>query len=196
MDMLLEFCNYYHVRPKVIIGHSMGGLLALKIAASQPDFTEQLILMSPVVTGRFGYPFELNSLITNELGSFTLSKSKPLWTLAQTILSPIFTRPAHWYLDDTAAQRIQRDFQRASWQASTDALQSIARENMQPRLATIEQPALVIIGSSDTTVPPDEGRLAARQLPNARLLELARIHHQPLDEQPERVVSAVREFIR
>ncbi len=194
-EMLLDFCAYYHIQPKAIIGHSMGGMLALKLAAEQPNLTEKLVLMAPVITGRFGHPIEISWLFNNDIGSFTLSKSKPLWTLAQTVISPIFSRPAHWYLDQTAATRIQQDFQRASWQASTHALHSIARENMHPHLPNIQHPTLVIIGSNDTTVPPKEGRLAASQLPNAQLLELARTHHQPLDEQPERVVKAVQDFL-
>ena len=74
--------------------------------------------------------------------------------LAQNVLSPIFSRPAHWYLDEEAAQRILTDFQRASWQASTYALQSIARENLHPHLPAVHHPTLVIVGSRDTTVYP------------------------------------------
>ncbi len=195
-DMLLEFCAHYHIRPKAIVGHSMGGMLALKLAASQPDLIEKLILMSPVVTGRFGHPIEFSWLFNNDIGTFTLSKSKPLWTLAQTVISPIFTRPAHWYLDQATAARIQLDFQRASWQASTHALHSIARENMHPHLHNIHHPTLVILGSKDTTVSPTEGRLAASHLPHAQLLELPHTHHQPLDEQPERVVKAIQDFLQ
>ncbi len=194
-ESLLEFCAHYNVRPAALIGHSMGGLLALKLTAEQPEITRKLVLMSPVVTGRFGHPIEFSGLFANERVTTTLSKAAPLWTLAQTVVSPIFTRPSHWYLNAADAARIQQDFQRASWQASTHALHSIARENMQPHLPRIQQPTLVILGTHDTTVPPNEGRLAAKQLPNARLLELPRTHHQPLDEQPQQVVTAVRDFL-
>lgn len=195
-ESLLEFCAHYHVRPTALVGHSMGGMLALKLAAEQPEIARKLVLMSPVVTGRFGHPIEFSGLFANERVTSTLSKAAPLWTLAQTVVSPIFTRPSHWYLNAADAARIQQDFQRASWQASTHALHSIARENMQPHLPRIEQPTLVILGTHDTTVPPNEGRLAAKQLPNARLLELPRTHHQPLDEQPQQVVTAVRDFLQ
>jgi len=194
-EMLLDFCAHYHIQPAALVGHSMGGMLALKLAVMQPDIAEKLVLMSPVITGRFGHPVEISGLFANERVNTTLSKAAPLWTLAQTVVSPLFTRPSHWYLNSDDAARIQQDFQRASWQASTHALHSIARENMQPHLPTIQHPALVILGSHDTTVPPNEGRLAARTLPNAQLLELARVHHQPLDEQPERVVTGVENFL-
>ncbi len=195
-DMLFDFCAHHNIQPKAIMGHSMGGMLALKMAATQPDLTEKLVLMAPVVTGRFGHPIEFSGLFTSNLMDYTLSKTRPLWTLAQTVISPIFTRPTHWYLDNAAIMRIQEDFQRASWQASTHALHSIARENMQPHLPTIQHPTLVILGSHDTTVNPNEGRLAAKQLPNGRLLELPRTHHQPLDEQPKQVVNAVQNFLQ
>lgn len=195
-DLLMAFCTYYHIQPKAIIGHSMGGMLALKLAVARPDFTQKLVLMSPVVTGRFGHPIDLSGLFNSVLASYTLPISKPLWTLAQQVLSPLMTRPAHWYLDNLTAARIQQDFQRASWQASTHALHSIARENMQPHLGRIQQPTLVILGSHDTTVSPQEGRLAAHHLPNARLLELPRVHHQPLDEQPQRVVEEIHAFLQ
>ncbi|MBN8618356.1 MAG: alpha/beta hydrolase [Anaerolineae bacterium] len=194
-DMLLEFCDHYRLRPRLVIGHSMGGMLTLKLAAENPALMERLVLISPVVTGRFGYPLELNRLLSTDWANFTLSRSKPFWMLAQNVLSPIFSRPAHWYLDEEAAQRILIDFQRASWQASTYALQSIARENLHPHLPAVHHPTLVIVGSRDTTVPPDEARLAARELPHGHLLELPTAHHQPLDEQPQQVVSAIADFL-
>jgi pimeloyl-ACP methyl ester carboxylesterase len=195
-DMLLQFCEIHTIRPRAVIGHSMGGMLALKMAIARADMLERLVLIAPVVTGRFGYPLDLNKLVVSDWGSFALSKSKPFWLLTQMVISPLFSRSSHWYLNDEAADRILKDFQQASWQASAYALQSIARENLEPCLSTIQHPALVIVGQQDFTVPPDEARFAAAQLPNARFLELSSTYHQPLDEKPEQVVAAIHEFIR
>ncbi len=196
LNILHDFCELHDLRPKAVIGHSMGGLLTLKLAAQYPKLVEKIVLLSPVVTGRYGVPVDLNRLVQTDWGELALAKSKPFWLLAQNLLTPMINRPAHWYLDDEASNRIMEDFQRASWQASTYALQSIARENMEPHLPAIQQPALVIVGSRDVTVPPDEGRLAARLLPHARLFEIDHAHHQPLDEAPEQVVQAVQTFLR
>ncbi|MEZ4668863.1 MAG: alpha/beta hydrolase [Anaerolineae bacterium] len=195
-ERLLDFCEQHQLQPKLIIGHSMGGMLALKLATLRADLTERLVLMSPVVTGRYGFMVDLNKLFTGEWANFALAKSKPFWLLSQNILMPLLGGPTHWYLDQEATARIVQDYQRASWQASAYALASIARQNLEPHLPHIQHPALVIVGSNDTTVPPDEGRLAAHRLPNAQLLELPGIHHQPLDESPQQVVGAVREFLQ
>lgn len=194
-DMLLQFCETHAIRPRAVIGHSMGGMLALKLAIERPELFERLVLIAPVVTGRYGYPLDLNKLVVTDWGSFALAKSKPFWLLSQMVFSPLFNRSSHWYLNDEAADRILKDFQRASWQASAYALQSIARENLEPCLPDIQHPALVIVGQQDFTVPPDEARFAAEHLPNGRLLELPSTYHQPLDERPEQVVAAIREFM-
>lgn len=195
-DRLYRFIQQHGIRPKIIVGHSMGGMLALKLAADHPELMERLVLMSPVVTGRYGFLLDINKIFSGDWATFALAKSKPFWLLSQNVLAPLFSGPTYWYLDEEATTRIVQDYQRASWQASAYALQSIARQNLEPHLSSIHHPALVIVGSHDTTVPPDEGRLAARQLPNARLIELPGTHHQPLDEQPDRVIKAVHEFLQ
>lgn len=195
--MLIDFCEAHDIRPKAIIGHSMGAMLALRMAALRPDLMERLVLMSPVVTGRFGRFIELNRVIASSLGQAALARSKPIWSFMQSDLMDIFTPMLMmpWFTHPEAAVRIRQDFKRTSWQAATYAIESIARENMEPYLDQITHPTLVIIGSRDTTVPPREGHLAANRLPNGRLLELPAVYHQPLDETPATVIAAVHDFL-
>ncbi len=194
---LIDFCDQQDIHPRAILGHSMGGMLALKLAVQRPDLMERLILMSPVVTGRFGKWIELNRVITSDVGKFAMSRSKPLWSFFQwdalDVFTPIMMMP--WFTHREAAERIRQDFKRADWQAVTYAIDSIARENMEPFLTQIPHPALVIIGTRDTTVPPQEGRLSAAQLPAGHLLELPDVYHQPLDESPQIVIDAIRDFL-
>jgi pimeloyl-ACP methyl ester carboxylesterase len=154
VERLLDFIEHNHIRPKLIMGHSMGGMLALTLAAARPELMDRLVLMAPVVTGRYGYLLDLNRLFTGEWATFALAKSKPFWLLSQNVLMPLLSGTTHWYLDEEATTRIVQDYQRASWQASAYALQSIARQNLEPHLPGIQHPALVIVGSHDTTVPP------------------------------------------
>jgi 3-oxoadipate enol-lactonase len=192
---LVHFCQQNDLHPKLVIGHSMGGLLALKLALDYPELVERLMLLAPVVTGRFGYRVDLNRLVASDWGTFALAKSKPFWILSQNIFMPLLAVPHYWYLGAEASARIVEDYRRASWQAAAYAIQSIARENLEPHLPSISQPALVMVGSWDSTVPPNEGRLAAGRMPNARLVELPGVRHQILDERPQQVVAAVETFL-
>lgn len=196
-NMLIEFCSTHGIRPQAVIGHSMGGMLALKLAVMRPDLMDQLVLMSPVVTGRFGKFIELNRIIVSDFGRAALARVKPIWSLIQSDLMDVFTPTLMmpWFTHSEAAMRIRQDFKRTSWQVAAHAIESIARENMEPYLDQIPHPALVIIGSRDATVPPREGRMAASRLPKGQLLELPAIYHQPLDESPDKVIPAVKDFL-
>ncbi len=193
--LLIDFCDQHGIRPAAIMGHSMGGMLTLKLALARPDLAERLVLMSSVVTGSYGVPIEISRLITSSLGSFAVAKSKPFWMLAQSDFLPSLLK-APWYMDEEAATRTRLDFKRTSWQAAMGGLTSIARENLEPHLPALRQPTLVIVGKRDLTVPTKESYLAAKHLPNSRLVELPRSHHHPLDEEPTRTVGAIHDFLR
>ncbi|NWF69964.1 MAG: alpha/beta hydrolase [Chloroflexi bacterium] len=193
MAALFDFCDQQRIRPQAVIGHSMGGMIALKMALARPRMLHTLLLVCPCVTGRFA--FNTHQLFNSSVARFLMQNSKRLWEVAQSDFWKQWL-PMALYADKAADERVQHDFQRMSWQSAVSGLDSMARENLGPYLERIKHPALVIVGGSDYTVPPDEGRLAAGCLPNGRLLEFDTAHHQPLDEEPERFAAAVRAFLQ
>lgn len=190
--LLLAFCERHALQPRVIVGHSMGGMLALMLAHALGDTVERLVLVCPVVTGRIA--LDAHRLITTAAGQTALRCSYPAWALLwERLRLPRLMGPP--YLNIKARARICEDLQRASWGATVSALESIAHSTTEPLLAGLQPETLVIVGGRDPLVPPAEGRLAVAAMPNARLLEFARSHHQPMDEEPERFNAAVRAFV-
>lgn len=192
-SLIKAFCEQHNLRPKAIIGHSMGGMITLKLALAWPDLMENIVLICPAVTGRLG--FNIDQWVTSEMGQMAVGMSAMLWPLAQSsMLAPLLSVPS--YVDQAAAVRIAEDFQRSTWKASIDGLLSMAKENLGPYLNRIPHPTLVIVGSMDTTVPPQEGRLAAHHIPYASLITMNGRHHQPTDESPEQITEAIKTFLR
>jgi pimeloyl-[acyl-carrier protein] methyl ester esterase len=188
---VIAFIEQHKMKPRMVIGHSMGGLLALKLAHARPDLAPSLVLMCPVVTGRF--VFNANQVFTSQLWMMVSAKTEKFWAFIQSdSLAPVFGAPL--YVEPALRERYVRDFQQARWDAAIPSLESLAQQSMQPYLAQIQQPALVIVGGRDFTVPPEEGRLAAGQMPHARLVEFPNAHHQPLDESPAQFIKLVRDF--
>jgi pimeloyl-ACP methyl ester carboxylesterase len=48
---------------------------------------------------------------------------------------------------------------------------------LEQKLSAIEAPTIVVIGTADTVVPPQAGRLLATQIQRAELVEIERARH-------------------
>jgi pimeloyl-ACP methyl ester carboxylesterase len=73
-------------------------------------------------------------------------------------------------------------------------MRAVLRHDLRPRLGRIQVPTLVIVGSKDTTVSPEEGWLAARLVPAAKLVDMPAGHH-PFDEVPDAYACSLRAFL-
>ena len=63
------------------------------------------------------------------------------------------------------------------------------------KAARISIPTLVVWGSDDHTVSPDDGQAFAAAIPGAKLVVINRSGHVPSLEQPEQFVQAVETFL-
>lgn len=191
---LLDFCTRHDIRPAVVMGHSMGGLLALLLAHQQPTRAPKLVLLSPVITGQTGMHFTMfQQVFGGALRGVVHSQGERLFRLAQAnvirwMLGAVSPNPA-------VEARKSRDVQRMRWRAALGAMEGMGQTNVVAHLPTITAPTLIITGSRDFTVPPTEGALAAAKMPNALLVEQVGVFHQPLDEQPDRTVQSIRVFL-
>ncbi|MEO1644028.1 MAG: alpha/beta hydrolase, partial [Chloroflexota bacterium] len=52
VEVLIDFCDSV-VKPQMIVAHSTGGIIVLKALTKRPDLAEQLLLIAPVVSGKF-----------------------------------------------------------------------------------------------------------------------------------------------
>ena len=53
-DDLIEFCHVINIKKAVVLGHSLGGGVAMQFAIDAPEITDRLILVAP--TSVYGYP--------------------------------------------------------------------------------------------------------------------------------------------
>jgi pimeloyl-ACP methyl ester carboxylesterase len=188
---LIAFCEAKGIRP-IVVAHSMGGLLALKMALLRPDLVQRLVLVAPLVTGRIG--LNINNMVKWCSNETRVKLARHYWSLLQwepVSLMSLIAHPGNLQ----AGVRVKEDFQRTRWAAAADALRSMCSSSVEADLHRIQQPTLVMVGRYDITVPPSEGRLAAAKIPGAQLVEFKWSRHEPLDEQPEAFLKAIRPFL-
>lgn len=189
---LLEYCA--EKQPQVLIAHSMGGLITLKALIAKPDLAEALVLICPVVTGKFGLNGVMSDVIRSPLGEAALRASEAIWpALQKEYLIKLATDP--WHQNAYLAKRVQQDFVEVNHRAAIEALVSMAQQNTEADLGKIQQPTLVCVGENDLTVPPNEGKTAALLIPNAELASFNQARHHPMDEQTDDFLAVLKVFL-
>jgi len=163
--------------PSVLVGHSLGGLVAQAAALAYPDKVAGLVLVT--TAARLAVSSRLLDRIEND------------WL--------------HWpdyvqemsYSPDTAAEIRRRSAGLAftSEQAQTLAdFLAAGGFDARPRLGEIRCPTLVIAGTKDQMVPLKFCASLAEGIPGAQLVELA-AGHFPMHEQPDAFATALLDFL-
>jgi len=150
-----------------VMGHSMGGHVALHLAGAAPDRVERLVLVAP--TG----------LLNGNLWQL-------VWKLPQAALAghPSFIRV------------VAVDALRAGLPNLYHAGRFLLRDDVQGLLAHVTQPTLVVSGGRDALVPPALGVELSIRLPNARHVLLASAGHVVMWDSAEDFNRAALDFLR
>jgi pimeloyl-ACP methyl ester carboxylesterase len=174
--MLLAACRELGLTRPALVGHSMGGTIALSLALHQP--TGALLVAAPMVTGELS--FSLHLLLTSPAARRMLG-----WMKRQGFFSLIGDlRPmaAPGLMRDPVRRRNQEDLQRTTLNAAVGSLRTVVGSSLEDQLEKIEAPTVILIGGRDYTVAPSQGRLAARRIPNSRLVEWPEVGHSIVDD--------------
>ena len=158
VELARDFMAAHGMRRPDVLGHSMGGMIALSLAAESPHALRRLVAINPVVTGRTPI---MRLLSETPLSRHMLALGKWMWPLTT---SDVFG----WWPGQNLAAHVQRT--REEWgqtppAAAMSILKAIGRHNLAERLPRIAAPTLIILGRHDLTAPNAEGRLAARCIP-------------------------------
>lgn len=207
VEQVYHFWQTLIGRPVVLVGNSIGSLVALALAATHPEMVTGLAMLSlPDTTIREEMiPARLRNLVTGIESLFTapaLLKSLFYWVRRRQVLRPwaslayanpavvtdelldIFATPAY----DRGAARTFAALIKAMTQASFGP-------SVKATIPRLNIPILLIWGQQDRMIPPALGRQFAQYNPRLKLVELEQAGHCPHDEQPERVNQEILDWL-
>lgn len=195
----------------VVVGHSMGGMLATRFAIEYPAATERLVLENPIGLEdyRRGVPFQaVTEATVTELKATEESIRK---YHASYYPGPYPQQHDQWLLP-LAAQTRHPDFPQVAV-ASALTYDMIYQQPVCYEFDRVRAPTLLIIGQADRTVVgkglvkdakvlatlgqyPALGQRTAKAIKGSKLVELPGVGHIPHLQEPQKFYAALLAFLK
>jgi 3-oxoadipate enol-lactonase len=185
------FLDALGVRQVAVLGHSMGGFIALHLALQRPDLVTRLILVgtSPAAGAALGHPLPLTAPedwiadpVERSLKNAPQSHAPGFFDDNPDLLQQISQRVRH--------NRITLEGYNRQQTAISDT------HDVRERLGEISVPALIIHGDVDPLVPLRGGEVLNEHLPNARLVTYEGVGHNPHVERATAFIDDVLAFLK
>ncbi len=196
-------------RPVHLFGNSLGGAVAVRVAATRPELVRTLTLVSPAlpVLRPRRTNLHLPALATPFLGQQLLQRLSdvPVERRVRATLALCFADPG-----SVPAQRYESAVEEARRRGTLPYEGEVLLRSLRGLLATylirgaeapwqlaarISAPTLLVYGLRDKLVDPRTSARAMRTIPDARLVTLPDSGHVAQMEHPDVVARAVRSFL-
>ncbi len=167
--LLLTWLRGLQLSSVVLIGQSMGGAIAIQMAALAPDLVKQLVLVNAA-----GMPLNarLPELIMRSMYSFF--------------------QPGNGSYPPTLIYDVLRPRPRLFWQTA----QEMIRSDFRADIASITLPTLIIWGERDALLPLSLGQALQAALPHASFTTIPGCGHRPMLAQPELLSKLIIDFLK
>jgi non-heme chloroperoxidase len=191
------------VEHALVVGHSMGGMVALQLAHDTPEPEMRRVVAGLALVSTTGGPFG----------------HLPGYSAAARLAGPVSARAMgladRWGVRTLASQDVRWWLTRLGFGAEAPPAQvrfveglhlatapstvaallpALALFDLSTWLGHLERPVLVVVGSRDRLTPPRHAQRTAAALPHSELVELPRCGHMPMIERRFEFARLIEEF--
>ena len=184
------------IGPVDVVGHSFGGLVALRLAVRRPGVVRSLVLAAAagITSGTRAAERVLAFLGWVQPGR----RISPHWRAvarSDDLKRAVF---GHWFAADPAAlteEAVEAVLRDVGLNTDTDsAWRAMTRDDPRPDLHRIQAPSLVLWGATDNQLPLEDAYEYARRL-RAPVRVIADCGHLLIVERPDACLDAIERFL-
>lgn len=184
---LFALCQQLQTGPAIVVGHSMGGYIALAFAKAFPMFLSGLVLVGTRAGGDDEAAAAARRATAKKvqdegLGSVIEAMSPKMLSATNT--------------DEAMAHAVREFMWSSSSKGVVDALLGMAqRPDERAHIQDIRASTLVVTGADDQIIPPSESEQLAQAIPGAELVVVPRAGHLVAYEQPQAFNAALKAWL-
>ena len=169
-----------------VIGHSLGGMVAAELAATDQSRVKQLVAIAPAGLFREDHPIpDMFAMLPEELGRLVvLDQDSPAAQMMRYVPEDLEERT------EMMIQRIQNQV------AAAKFLWPIPDKGLKSRIHRIKAQTLLIWGKQDGLIPVVYGEEFHRRIANSELKIIKNASHLVDVEQTEEVIAFIRDFLK
>ena len=172
--------DYLNIQKAAIVGHSMGGYVALAFARLYPERVSGFGLVS--------------SQVLADPPDRKEGRYKSAADVAENGIASVVAMMTPKFTSNEGLQVFARtSMERQQPAAYIGALKAMAeRPDSTSLLSSLKVPVVVIHGDADALIPVDRAREVKAGLPQARLVEISGAGHMPMMEAKEQTAEALK----
>jgi pimeloyl-ACP methyl ester carboxylesterase len=190
------FMDAVGIRRAHLMGHSLGGGIAMQTKFQYPERVDRLALIS---SGGFGRELRLLLRIPTIPGGSAIMTvvTRPFWDRVIKLLG--YREPTTLLKIETRKQwlNLAQPDHRWAFMGMLRGVSNITGQTVSAldRLHLLQSPVLLVWGDHDRTIPVAHAKRAAKLIPNCQLEILHGCGHYPALQCPEEVAGLVERFL-
>jgi pimeloyl-ACP methyl ester carboxylesterase len=194
VEILIGLMDVLSVEKAVIIGHSVGALIAGEAALFHPGRVNGLILVDPLLKAK-----KQSSMMKWLMRTPQMDKIGPLFSRQILNRGDEVIRSA-WHDPSLITTEILRDYhkplQMRGWDYGLWEFTKAEKVNVLAKSGQFKHPIMIITGSDDRIVPARSSIELYRWIPGAEMAVIENAGHIPQEEKPAEFNSVIQEFVK
>ncbi len=192
--LLYAFCAHFGLSRASVIGHDLGGNMAVKLAADHPDVVGRVVLVSvPADEHQIDLPTPLWLATLPVVGPLFYALGRAFGTVRRMWVRPFVADP------EDLTDEIVEDAGKSTPAAVASTLSMSRREISGGRLVRqakiIKMPMLVVSGEEDQIVDPHSVSAWAGSVQRAEICLMDACGHVPMVERPAEFAAQILAFL-
>lgn len=191
LSVIIGLIDTLGVSKATFIGNSLGGKLAWQVASAYPNRVDKLVLISPDGFASEGFDYDKPPSPSLMLSAMTIVLPKPLLKMSlapayadpKTLTAPLLDR----YFDLMCAPGVRKSI-------VARFNQTVLKDPV-PSLKKIQADTLLMWGDGDAMIPIANASDYLKTIPKVQLQTLPKTGHLPQEEEPEKGLRILQEFL-